>query len=47
MVWLFCKGLNFFFIVFNFEDYILEEFIYVDYDEFWKVSGINWEEYYE
>ncbi len=45
--WPFRKGLNPLSIAPNFEDYILEELTHADYDEFWKASGINWEEYYE
>ena len=30
----------------NFEAYILEEATHSDYDDYWKETGINWEEYY-
>ena len=45
--WPFRKGLSPLAIAPNFEDYILEEAIHSDYDDFWRAMGINWEEYYE
>ncbi|MBK8505074.1 MAG: CocE/NonD family hydrolase [Saprospiraceae bacterium] len=30
----------------NFEDYFFEELTHGDYDDYWKETGINWEEYY-
>ncbi len=44
--WPFRKGLSPLSIAPNFEDYILEELTHSDYDDFWRASGINWEEYY-
>lgn len=44
--WPFRKGLNPLSIAPNFEQYILEEATHSDYDEFWKETGINWEEYF-
>jgi putative CocE/NonD family hydrolase len=45
--WPFRKGLNPLSIAPNFEDYILEEARHSDYDEYWKETGINWQEYYD
>lgn len=44
--WPLRKGLNPLSIAPNFEDYFFEELTHGDYDEYWKETGINWEEYY-
>ncbi|MCB0562338.1 MAG: CocE/NonD family hydrolase [Lewinellaceae bacterium] len=44
--WPFRRGLNPLSIAPNFENYVLEEYRHGDYDDFWKGTGINWEEYY-
>jgi putative CocE/NonD family hydrolase len=46
-MWPFRKGLNPLSIAPNFEEYILEELIHSDYDDYWKEKGINWVEYYD
>ncbi|MCB0668863.1 MAG: CocE/NonD family hydrolase [Saprospiraceae bacterium] len=44
--WPLKKGLNPLSIAPNFEDYFFEELTHGDYDDYWKETGINWEEYY-
>ena len=44
--WPLRKGLSPLSIAPNFEDYFFEELTHGDYDDYWKESGINWEEYY-
>jgi putative CocE/NonD family hydrolase len=46
-VWPFRKGLSPLSIAPNFEEYILEEATHSDYDDYWKETGINWQEYYD
>lgn len=45
--WPFRKGLNPLSVAPNFENYILEEARHADYDDYWKETGINWQEYFE
>ncbi|NND31409.1 MAG: CocE/NonD family hydrolase [Saprospiraceae bacterium] len=45
--WPLRKGLNPLSIAPNFEEYFFEELTHGDYDDYWKETGINWQEYYD